>query len=146
MYSQIIKKIAENVRSYNDKHGTKYIHIITVMEPIMVEGVSVVDFEYHSISQSCTSFIAGQIATFEVEKRVNGKYINYKMKPVKPPEVPQEEPPKKTFGYPKDEGRISALSAASTAANYYHQRESTEDKVMAFAERIWQWANSKSSI
>jgi hypothetical protein len=146
MQTKTVKSVRENTRSYTGKNGTTYLHTITLDGPIDVEGQGVVDFEYHSLKPTCDAFVAGKEAKFEVEKKVSpdGKYTNYKIKPVK--DAP-------AFGgggsfkkaEPKDEGRISALSCASTAANYYSQRQGTEEQVLAFAEKLFQWASSKSS-
>lgn len=146
MTTKQVKSVRENARpSYTGKNGATYIHEISFAEPIDVEGTGILSFEYHSLDQKCSKFVPGQEATFEVGVRENKGYKNYFIKPV---EV------KKPFGgfsagkkaEPKDQGTISALSCASTAANYYQQRQSTPEQVIKFAEELFQWATSKSTL
>lgn len=146
MTTKTVKSVRENVRNFAGKNGTTYIHMITLDSPVAIEGTDVLEGEYHSLKQTCESFTAGKEATFETEKRVSpdGKYVNYKFKPVKQAPVFTGNGFKKSE--PKDQGTITALSCASTAANFYQQREGTEEKVLAFAERLFQWAKSKSTL
>lgn len=139
-----IAKVRENINSYPNKmdktgkNPTVYVHGITV------EG-DAIEWQYHSISQSCTAFVPGQEATFTTEVKVNGNYTNHKIVPVKAE--------KKSFGggfggskfEPRNQEVISGLSAVSTATNFYAQRgQATEEQVLTFAEKIYQWAMSKS--
>lgn len=138
-----IKKVAEQgKRGYTGKNGEMFIHIVTLETPI--EGIS--EWEYHSKSPTCTKFVAGQEATFTTEVKQNGQYTNYKISPVAP--MPQFSGGggggfKREV---KDEGRISALSAASSAATFYSSRmNATPEMLLDLAERIYQFSVSKSS-
>lgn len=148
MQTKLINKISENIRNYTGKNGLTYIHTVSLKDPIDVEGALVVDFEYHSLSATCDKFTAGQEATFETEKKVNthnGKeYTNYKIKPVqaKPTFMGAAVSAKKYE--PKNQEVITALSCASTSANFYQQRQATEEQVIILAEKLYSWAMSKS--
>lgn len=144
MENKKVKSVRENVRSYDGKNGKNYIHMITLEEGVVIEGDLVLEGEYHSQKPTCENFVAGQEATFETEKRVNGQYTNYKFKPVRAAFSNGFKGGKKME--PKDQGTITALSCASTAANYYHQRQATEEQVLAFAEKLFNWATSKSTL
>lgn len=133
-------KVEENVRSYESKMGKAYIHRITLGEP--VEGQ--VEWEYHSKSPTVSpdKFTAGKDASFTTEIKQNGNYTNYKIKP-ELAAAPVGSGFRK--GEQRDEGRISALSSVSTAVNFYAQRSNVkEEDVLAFAEKIYAWAASKS--
>lgn len=144
MTTKTVKSVRENARpSYTGKNGETFIHEISFAEPIDVGGTGVLAFEYHSLDQKCSKFVPGQEATFEVGMRENKGYKNYFIKPV---EAKKPFAPGFKKAEPKDQGTITALSCASTAANFYQQREGTEEKVLAFAERLFQWAKSKSTL
>jgi hypothetical protein len=145
MQTKLINKIAENVRNYQGKNGTTYIHTVSLKDPIDVEGASVVDFEYHALTATCEKFVAGQEATFDVEKRVNGQYTNYKIKPiqVQKPAFAGAAPFAKKYES-KNQEVITALSCASTSANFYQQRQATEEQVIVLADKLYNWAMSKS--
>lgn len=146
MITKQVKSVRENVRNFAGKNGTTYIHMITLESPVTIEGAEVIEGEYHSTKATCENFTAGKEATFETEKRVSpdGKYTNYKFKPVKAAGFSGFSAGKKAD--PKDQGTITALSCASTAANYYQQRQSTPEQVIEFAEKLFQWATSKSTL
>lgn len=149
MITKTVKSVRENVRNFTGKNGTTYIHMITLDTPTTIEGVEVLEGEYHSLKPTCESFTAGKEAQFETEKRVSpdGKYTNYKFKPVKAnPAFGGNAGGGFKKADPKDQGTITALSCASTAANFYQQRQATEEQVLAMAEKLFQWAKSKSSI
>lgn len=140
-----VKQVREQGRKgYTGKNGEMFVHMVTLEEPI--DGIS--EFEYHSKSPTCSKFVAGEVATFTTEKRTNGQYTNYKIMPaVASPFVATNNNAKGAVGgfIPKDEGRISALSAASSAATFYSGKlSSTPEQVMELAERIYQFALSKS--
>jgi hypothetical protein len=137
-----IKQVREQgKKGYTGKNGEMFVHMVTLEEPI--DGIY--EYEYHSKSPTCSKFVAGQDATFTTEKRVNGNYTNYKIMPaVATPFVAGGAAKGGGFA-PKDEGRISALSAASSAANFYSGKlSSTPEQMMDLAERIYQFALSKS--
>lgn len=136
-----IKKVAEQgKRSYAGRNGEMFVHVITLETPI--NGVS--DWEYHSTSPTCTKFVAGQDATFTTEVKQNGQYTNYKISPVAA--VPSFGGGKSSGSQAKDEGRISALSAASSAATFYSNRmNATPEMMLDLAERIYQFSVAKSS-
>jgi hypothetical protein len=136
-----VVKVRENIRSYPNKqpassakNPTVFIHGITL------EG-DPQEFEYHSFSQECKNFVAGQDATFTTEVKENGKFTNYKISPVR------EQKPFGAKAFTKNGDKpqevITALSCASTAANFYQQRQGTEEEVLKFAERLYQWVSAK---
>lgn len=137
-----IAKTRENIKSYPNKmdktgkNPTVYVHGVTV------EG-DATEWEYHSFKQTCEAFIAGQEATFTTEVKQNGQYTNHKIVPVRVE--------KKSFGgggfksEPKNQEVITALSCASTATNFYSERgQATEEQVLKFADRLYEWTMSKS--
>lgn len=136
-----IKKVAEQgKRGYAGRNGEMFVHVITLETPI--DGVA--DWEYHSKSPTCTKFVAGQDATFTTEVKQNGQYTNYKISPVAA--VPSFGGGKAAGPQAKDEGRISALSAASSAATFYSNRmNATPEMMLDLAERIYQFSVAKSS-
>jgi len=148
--TKLVKSIRENTRNYAGSKGALYVHMITLAEPIMVDGESTDALEYHSQSTTCEKFVAGKEATFETEKKTNGKFTNFKIKPV----AQQANTytggnasfaPKSRGNYQaKDSEVISALSCASSAAQFYQQRDAQVKDVLAMAEELYQWANSKS--
>jgi len=147
--NKIVKSIRENTRNYAGKNGTLYIHMITLAEPVNVEGDDVLEFEYHSQTTKCEKFVAGQAAEFETEKRTNGQFTNYKIKPVqlKPAFAGAGFVPRPAGKFePKNQEVITALSCASTAANFYQQREANPAAVIKFAEELYAWAQSKSKV
>jgi hypothetical protein len=135
-----VKQVREQGRKgYTGKNGEMFVHMVTLEEPI--DGIS--EFEYHSKSPTCSKFVAGEVATFTTEKRTNGQYTNYKIMPAVASPFVSGGGAKGVS--PKDEGRISALSAASSAATFYSGKlSSTPEQVMELAERIYQFALSKS--
>lgn len=128
-----IKQIRENVRHYDGKSGTIYIHAITV------EG-DAQEYEYHCAKPECEKFAVGVEAEFTTETKVNGQYTNHKIIPVNKPFIPKFQ-----GASTKDQGTIAALSSVSSAVNFYQQRNGTEKDVMDFAEKIFTWATSKST-
>lgn len=82
---------------------------------------------------------AKNLSAFELECKVsekNGKLFAWDL-----------DEKKGGGGAPKrDEGVITYLSCASTAAQYYHQRQSTKEDVYAMAEELFLKATSKSTL
>jgi len=149
MTTKTVKSVKENTRKYDGSKGTLYVHMVTLTEPVNVEGDDVSELEYHSQSATCEKFVAGQAATFETEKRVNGKYSNYKIKPVAQQAggfgggfTPRAAGSKYV---PKDEGIMTAQSCAATSAQYYQKREGSTSDVIKFAEELHKWVLSKST-
>lgn len=140
-----IQSVRESARTYTGRNGELYVHMITLAEP--VEGVT--EWEYHSKSPQCTKFTPGAETTFSTEVRQNGKYTDYKITPVMPPPGPTGGGAPRFGGggrETKDEGKITALSAASSACNFYaHRAGATPEQVLALAEKIYDFANSKTS-
>lgn len=141
-----IQSVRESVRTYTGINGTLYVHMITLAEP--VDGVT--EWEYHSKTPQCTKFTAGAETTFTTTVKVNGKYTDYKISPVMaPPGGGAPTGGGARFGSvreTKDEGKITALSAASSACNFYaHRAGATPEMVLAMAEKIYEFANAKSS-
>lgn len=142
-----VKKVTEQGRpGYNSpQYGQRYIHLISFESPVKIDDQhEATDFQYHSTKPTCTSFVAGQDATFEASLREKNGYKDFIIKPVFQKAAPVFSGAKKYE--PKDEGRIAALSCLSSAANYYHQRQATEEKVIELAETMFKWALSKSTL
>ena len=141
MKTAIVKQVRENAKkSYVGRNGNVFVHGITI------EG-DPQEYEYHSLQETCTKFVPTQEATFTTEVKVNGAYTNYKISPVaplKPAGGGFSGGAKKDYG--KDQEVISALSSVSTAANFYSNRGVAigEDKLLELAEKIYNWATSKS--
>lgn len=143
MTSGKIKSVSENVRRYTGRNGELFVHMITLAEPI--DGVS--DWEYHSKSPQCTKFTADAETTFTTEVKQKGQYTDYKITPMMPPPMATAAPGIPKFvGGGKDEGRITALSAVASACAFYaHRAAATPVDVMAFAEKIFDYASGKST-
>jgi hypothetical protein len=147
MNAQIKQVVEATTSSYQGKNAPMFVHKITLNTPVPVEGEMVDTFEFHTESVKCIKFVAGQFADFDVSKKVNGKYINYKITPIL-----GQKPAFQSGGFKKqetkDQGTITALSAASTAATFYSNRGAvvSEAALMALAETIFNWAQSKSSL
>lgn len=140
METKKVVKVQENgKKSYKLSDGTEmFCHVINI------EG-DATDWVYHSKDKECKKFTPQEMATFTTEVKQNGQYTNYKISPVEQ---------KKQFGgggfkgtpqQPRDQGAIQAMSCVSSAVNFYQQRQGTEEEVMAFAEKIFQWVSSKSN-
>ena len=144
-----IEKVRENIKSYPNKmdktgkNPTVYVHGITV------QG-DATEWEYHSFKQQCEVFIAGQEATFTTEKKQNGQYTNFKIVPVRVE--------KKSFGggfngaskfnpefEEKRQRMIIAQSSISSAVAFYGETSGkSEEKVLEFAGKIFEWVINKS--
>lgn len=136
-----ISQVRENARTYTGKFGEMHIHVVTLAEAI--DGQT--EWEYHSKSEKCTKFTAGAEATFSTEVSARNGYTNYKITPLDVNKAPGAPSPFRGGGAPKDEGRISALSAASTAAMFYSHRPSAKpEDLLELAEKVYQFALSKS--
>lgn len=125
----MIEKVRENVRKYEGKNGTVYIHMITV------EG-DPEEWEYHSLKPECNKFTPKTTADFTTEIKQNGNYTNRKIVPLN------------TQGFTgrkgvKNDDVITALSSVSTAANFLNGTTGEKGKLMTLAEEIFTWAKSK---
>jgi len=142
-----VVKVRENIKSYPnkmDKTGKNpnvYVHGITLENDPQ-------EWEYHSVAPTCIKFQPQQEATFTTEVKQNGSFTNHKISP-----AASEKPAfVKSFNAggakyePKNQEVITGLSCASTAANFYQQRQGTEEQVVAFAEKLFNWAMSKSKV
>jgi len=140
-----IAKVRENIKSYANKRSVGGKDPMVFVHGITLEN-DPQEWEYHSFKQTCEVFVPTQEATFTTEVKVNGNFTNYKISPVRVE--------KKAFGggfsgggakyEPKQQEIITALSCASTAANFYQQRQGSEELALKFAEELYQWASSKS--
>lgn len=137
--TKLVTKVRESVKNYPNKKDTTGKNPTVYVHMISVEG-DPQEWEYHSHNPVCTNFVPQQEATFTTEVKVNGAYTNYRIAPF----TLLNKPSFKKFEQ-KDQGAITALSCLSSACNYYQQRNGSEAEVMAFAEKMFQWANSKST-
>lgn len=152
MTTKTVKSVRENVRNFAGKNGTTYIHMITLDSPVNIEGVDVLEGEYHSLKPTCESFTAGKEAQFETEKRVNGNYTNYKFKPVKAAFggnaggggfVGKKTDP--VFEERKQRMIIAQSSVSSAIAFYGETSGKSEEKTMEFAGKIFDWVLKKAN-
>lgn len=150
MTTKTVKSVRENVRNFTGKNGTTYIHMITLDSPVAIEGTDVLEGEYHSLKPTCESFTAGKEATFETEKRVSpdGKYTNYKFKPVKQAPAFTGNGFKKAdpeFEKLKQKMIIAQSSIGSAVAFYGETSGKTEEKVLEFAGKIYDWVIKRAT-
>lgn len=127
----VVTAIAENVKQWAGQNGTVHYHTIT-----FANGDT---GWYGSKSPKCEKFIIGKECDYTKETKVNGQYTNVVIKPL------QDQNGSRKFE-PKDQGVITYLSCASTAAQYYHQRQSTKEDLYAMAEELFIKAMSKSTL
>lgn len=128
-----VVNILHNQKQWDSGQGIIYYHTVS-----FENGDT---GQYGSKSQTCEKFVKGTEATYTKETRVNGQHTNVIIKPA------QAQTNNNFKGQPKDQGTITYLSSVSTAANFYQQRAGgSEDIVLAFAEKIFERAMSKSTL
>lgn len=138
MQTKRVVKVREAIKTYSGKNGQITVHGITVEDDPQ-------EWEYHSLQPTCSKFKPNEEVTFTTEVKQNNNYTNYKISPINTTGPFVKGAPFKQES--KDQGLITALSSVSTAVNFYQHQSPrvNEDIVLAFAEKIFIWANSKST-
>jgi len=147
-----VKQVRENIKSYPNKRDTTGKNPMVYVHGITIEG-DPIEWEYHSLAQTCTKFVPTQEATFITETKQNGNFTNHKISPVEAKPVTGFGGGfKKPTGSYSDQGRIAAMSVMSTAVDFYRERSTgldgsplKKEHVFALAEEIFAWVYTKSS-
>lgn len=124
METKIVDKVRENIKSYNGKNGTTYVHGITLVGDPQ-------EWDYNSLSPQCTKFVPKEEATFTTEVRQNGQYTNHIIKPIQPQKPVTSFGPRKQEQ--KDQGTISWLSCFSSVCNRYTGTNETFPNLLNYA-------------
>jgi len=141
-----VQGIRENAKkSYTFSGATYFVHEIKLVEPVDAQGDMVAEFEYHSKKDKVDKFVVGEEATFTVEKRVNGNYTNYKIKP--------SETMKKAFsgggfskGVPKDDSVIAAQSILGYVLNNAQGTTYSRELILQEVEFWHGWVSKKRGL
>lgn len=140
-----VQGIRENAKkSYTYKDATYYVHEIKLAEPVDVQGDMVAEFDYHSTKEKVDKFVVNQEATFTVDKKVNGNYTNYRIKP--------SETMKKPFGgagfkaAPKDDSVIAAQSILGYVLNNAQGTVYNREQILKEVEFWHKWVEGKRGL
>lgn len=121
---KVIEKVRDNVSGYPTSDGGRnYVHMITV------EGN---EFEFHSKSEECTKFKAGEEAHFELKDVETKRGISKRIVPSQPPRQFGQSNGfsgggKKAWVSDKDQGLITYLSCLSSVCVLNQQSSKIND-------------------
>ncbi len=130
-----VTNVQEKTSSYNGNNGVVFYHKIT-----FENGDT---GQYGSKSETCEKFTVGQEADYTIEKKENGQYVNYVIKPIQGAVNSFNGGSAKVN---KDSGIITYLSCLSSACLFYQRNlQATEKDVLEFTETAWKKAMEKKT-
>lgn len=136
----VIEKVRDNVSHYKLPDGSPmFVHAVTV------NGSEAM---YHSKSEQCVKFVAGQEAHFDLKDVETKMGVQKRIVPIQAPNSGGFNKfgggggAKKSYGQPKNENRITYLSCLSSVCVLYQQSSKGNDfeYILAMAEKAYQSA------
>lgn len=134
MKTAVVKSIKENIRSFDGKFGTLYVHKVA-----FDNGDA---GEYLSQTETCEKFAVGQKATYTIEEEKRNGKVNFRIKPAK---LPEDGKPFFRGGSGSYESFALSYSKDLAIAHIEKGKDIKTEDVLKVADALYTWLKNKQT-